>query len=158
MATCLLRAVSFSSRFRVGVLRECVFYRLVPGHVVFFSVFIKLVAGWAKGTVCLRGRLRALAQPRVRGLRLRQLRGAIHRYVGSPFCGRQFTRGRLDPRSVHSLSSLRGVPFAAGRSLHSACPFKLTSMPLRGAIHLRSSDKAAKGPAIVLRARGSLSR
>lgn len=91
-------------------------------------------------------------------LRLRQLQGAISVTTGTPCCRGIFGRRNVATRSVRALSSVQGVPFAAGASVHTCCPFKLMTNGVRESnMHVRSSDKAAKGPAIVMRSRRSLS-
>lgn len=78
--------------------------------------------------------------------------------TGTPCCGRIFDGRGVATSGVRSLSSVHGVPFAAGTSVHTGCPFKLMTNSVRGSnMHVRSSDNAAKGPAIVIRSRRSLS-
>lgn len=50
-----------------------------------------------------------------------------------------------------------GLPFAAGRSLHSGCPCNLRTTPTSRVMHIRTSSKAAKGPAVIKCAHHSLS-
>lgn len=87
-----------------------------------------------------------------------QLGGVIRRICrGAPFCHGGVRRLKVAPSSVGDVSSVMGLPFAAGCSLESGCPFKLYTIPVDRVIHVRTSSKAANGPAIIKCAHGSLS-
>lgn len=76
---------------------------------------------------------------------------------GAPFCHGGVRRLNVAPSSVGKVRSVSGLPFAAGLSLHSGCPFNLYTMPVDRVIHVRTSSNAAKGPAMIKCAHGSLS-
>lgn len=99
---------------------------------------------------CFAPSVRATSESCLATVRSTELVGVIRGYCGRiPFCGRGFSRVNLLPNSVGSVTSVAGLPFAVGRSLHSGCPFNLFTIPGRGLMQIRTSSKAANGRAIM---------
>lgn len=97
-----------------------------------------------------------LNEDELKQLKLKRLQDIVKRAARSPHYGQVFSREKLDPTSIKSLSDIRRLPLTTKEDLRSAYPYGFLTEPLEKMVRLHASSGTTGTPTVVLHTKGDL--
>ena len=91
-----------------------------------------------------------MARPQLEALQLQRFREIMgHAALHVPFYRKLFSRERISPDNIKSLSDIQGIPFTTKQDLQGGYPYGFFAVPLTEVVRLHSSSGTPGKPTVV---------
>jgi phenylacetate-CoA ligase len=91
-----------------------------------------------------------MARPQLEALQLQRFREIMgHAALHVPFYRKLFSRERISPDNIKSLSDIQGIPFTTKQDLQGGYPYGFFAVPLTEVVRLHSSSGTTGKPTVV---------
>jgi len=91
-----------------------------------------------------------MAGPQLEALQLQRFREIMgYAALHVPFYRKLFSRDRISPDNIKSLSDIQGIPFTTKQDLQDGYPYGFFAVPLRDVVRLHSSSGTTGKPTVV---------